>query len=63
MYKVIKGKEGSNVNGIILGDATQEELEYFYMLGLPFVLKEEVKKPPPNKSDKKPKKARKADGE
>lgn len=52
MYKVIKGKEGSNVNGIILGKATQEELEHFYKLGLPFIQKDIAK----------PKKAKKADG-
>jgi hypothetical protein len=43
MYKVIKGKEGRNVNGIVLHSATQEQLEYLFDLGHPWILKDKPK--------------------
>ena len=39
MYKVKDGKEGANVNGIILGEATQPQLAKISKLGHPYILK------------------------
>jgi hypothetical protein len=39
MYKVKDGKEGANVNGVILGEATQPQLAKIFKLGHPYILK------------------------
>jgi hypothetical protein len=50
MYKIIKGKEGANVNNIVLHQATEEELKYLFDLGHPFIKK--VAKKPKSKDEK-----------
>ena len=41
MYTVKKGKELANVNGTILGQATQDQLKKIHSLGHPYILQDE----------------------
>lgn len=50
-YKVKAGKEKANVNGIILEDATQEQLKYFFQIGHPYILTNNEQKTAANKSE------------
>ena len=49
MFEVIKGKEGANVNNVLLYQATQEQLRELYELNHPFIKK--VNKPKKSKKD------------
>lgn len=41
VYSVVAGKENANVSGVILSNATQEQLKHFYRIGHPYIIKNE----------------------